>query len=123
MPQLTVENVLQTWVKEFYETDGDSLDSISILFDGYGEDENGEQDESKRCYAVFVHKDSLNEDFTFPEHDSFGNLVVHRPNEEGVYYVWTDAEGNLEDYSGPETNLDPVFIDTIAIALEEQFHV
>lgn len=122
MSQVTVENVLQTWVKEFYDTDGDSLDSIRILFDGYREDDNGNEDESQRCYAVFVHKDSLEEDFTFPEQESFGNLVVHQPQEQGVYYVWTDAEGNLDCYEGPVTDLDPNLIDNIVVTLEERWN-
>ena len=62
---------------------------VKIIFDGYGdledEDENGEYryteggNKNMESFAIFIHKDSLTEDFVFPEHDvyqfTFGGMI------------------------------------------------
>ena len=79
---------------------------IKIIFDGYGdledEDENGEYryieggNENMQSYAIFIHKDSAQEGFIFPEHESFsfsfGSMIQHRPAEEVCIYAWYDLE-------------------------------
>lgn len=79
---------------------------IKIIFDGYGdledEDENGEYryseggNKNMQSYAIFIHKDSAQEDFIFPEHESFsfsfGSMIQHRPAEEVCIYAWYDLE-------------------------------
>ena len=79
---------------------------IKIIFDGYGdledEDENGEYRYSEggnkkmQSYAIFIHKDSAQEGFIFPEHESFsfsfGSMIQHRPAEEVCIYAWYDLE-------------------------------
>jgi len=78
---------------------------VKIIFDGYGdledEDENGEYryteggNKNMQSYAIFIHKDTLTEDFVFPEHDvyqfTFGGMIQHRPAEEVCIYAWYDA--------------------------------
>ena len=79
---------------------------IKIIFDGYGdledEDENGEYryseggNKNMQSYAIFIHKDSAQEGFIFPEHESFsfsfGSMIQHRPAEEVGIYAWYDLE-------------------------------
>ena len=82
------------------------ISEIKIIFDGYGdledEDENGEYryeeggNKNMESYAIFIHKDSAQEDFVFPEHESFsftfGSMIQHRPAEEVCIYAWYDLE-------------------------------
>ena len=84
---------------------------LKIIFDGYGdledEDENGEYryeeggNKNMESYAIFIHKDSAQEDFVFPEHESFsftfGSMIQHRPAEEVCIYAWYDVENDNWD--------------------------
>ena len=84
---------------------------VKIIFDGYGdledEDENGEYryteggNKNMESFAIFIHKDSLTEDFIFPEHDvhqfTFGGMIQHRPAEEVCIYAWHDVEEDSWD--------------------------
>lgn len=84
------------------------IPEIKITFEGYGdletEDENGEYEyveggnTNMESYAIFIHKDSGQEDFQFPEHDvfafTFGRLIQHRPAEEVCIYAWYDVEND-----------------------------
>ncbi len=81
------------------------IPEVKIMFEGYGdledEDGNGEYrytengNKNMECYAVFIHKDALTEDFVFPEHEvyqfTFGGMIAHRPKEEVCLYVWYDV--------------------------------
>jgi len=96
------------------------LPEVKIIFDGYGdledEDEDGEYryteggNTNMESYAIFIHKDALVEDFIFPEHDSysftFGSMIQHRPAEEVCIYAWYDVENNLWDILPLEDRLD-----------------
>jgi hypothetical protein len=87
------------------------ISEIKIIFDGYGdledEDENGEYryeeggNKNMESYAIFIHKDSAQEDFVFPEHESFsftfGSMIQHRPAEEVCIYAWYDVENDTWD--------------------------
>lgn len=72
--------------KEIEDDDGNYVETI----------ENGNTD--MECYCIFVHKGSGQEDFEFPEHDSyaftFGSLIQHRPAEEVCIYAWYDVEND-----------------------------
>ena len=84
---------------------------VKIIFDGYGdledEDENGEYryteggNKNMQSFAIFIHKDSLTEDFVFPEHDvyqfTFGGMIQHRPAEEVCIYAWYDVKEDSWD--------------------------
>ncbi len=100
--------------------DVSSIPEVKIIFDGYGdledEDEDGEyrytEDGNKNMesYAIFIHKDSLAEDFIFPEHDvfgfTFGSMIQHRPAEEVCIYAWHDVVEDTWDILPLEDRLD-----------------
>ena len=69
-------------------------DELKVAFDGYGDD--GE-DKNSESYVIYIHKDSADEGFVFPEHDSNGLHVVHRPEEEAYVYAWYDKENDAID--------------------------
>ena len=80
------------------------LPEVKIIFDGHGdletEDEDGNYKYVERgntnmeSYAIFIHKDSGQEDFQFPEHDQTPWALIHRPDEEVCIYAWYDVENN-----------------------------
>jgi hypothetical protein len=71
---------IKNWVRDFINTmdsdpevgdrSGDEPLGVKIIFDGYGynEETNEEGDKNVMTFAVFVHKDSLNGE-EFPEHE------------------------------------------------------
>jgi hypothetical protein len=87
------------------------ISEIKIIFDGYGDlefyNENDEYryteggDINMESYAIFIHKDSAQEDFVFPEHENFsftfGSMIQHRPAEEVCIYAWYDVENDNWD--------------------------
>ena len=94
--------VIEGWVREFISTmdededlypgndSGDAPFGVKIIFDGFGdletEDENGEYvyeeggNKAMKSFAVFVHKNSLTEDFS--PHEQTPWALIHRPKEE-----------------------------------------
>ena len=80
------------------------IPEIKIIFDGYGaletKDENGDYDyiedgnKNMESYAIFIHKNSGQEHFEFPEHDMTPWALIHRPNEEVCIYAWYDVEND-----------------------------
>ena len=93
--------IVEGWVREFICTmdEGDDLEAgndsgdspfgVNIIFDGYGYDEetnteNGNKD--VMSFAVFVHKNSLTEEF--PPHEITPWALIHRPKEEVCMWVW-----------------------------------
>lgn len=102
--QTQAESILRSWAQQFHEC-GDFDDGIKIVHDGFLTDDDGNEDEDQPCYAIFVHRDSLSGQF--PEHDSHGGLVVHRPSEEVCFYVWLDLDsGQDQEINEPNTALD-----------------
>jgi hypothetical protein len=87
-----------------------NISEIKIIFDGYGdledEDENGEYryteggNKNMESYAIFIHKDSAQEGFEFPEHDTAWNMIIHRPKEEVCIYAWYDVENDYWEING-----------------------
>jgi hypothetical protein len=77
------------------------LPGIKIIFDGYGYNEQTGEPDNKNLelYALFVHKDSAKRHFVFPDHYteevSYGELIIHRPDEEVCISVWHDVERGL----------------------------
>lgn len=81
-----------------------AIPEIKVIFDGFGdkewEDENGEYQYEEggntdmESYAIFIHKDSAQEDFEFPEHDLTPWALIHRPKEEVCIYAWYDVEND-----------------------------
>ena len=71
-----------------------SLEEVKIIFDGYGYNEETNEDDNKNMesFAIFIHKDALAEGFVFPEHDMTPWALIHRPKEEVCVYAWHDVE-------------------------------
>ena len=88
----TFINTMNSDVKDGYakpgEDFGETPKGIKIIFDGYGYNEQTDQDDDLNMlsFAVFVHKNSLTE--YFPPHESNFNMIIHRPNEECYINVW-----------------------------------
>jgi hypothetical protein len=80
------------------------IPAVKIIFDGYGdledEDENGEYryteggNTNMESYALFIHKDSAQPDFVFPEHELSPWCLIHRPEEEVCIHIWYDVEND-----------------------------
>lgn len=70
------------------------IPELKIIFDGFAEDDNGEEDQSNESYALFIHKDALKKGFVFPKHESGGWTVIHRPDEEVCLSAWYNANEN-----------------------------
>lgn len=70
------------------------IPELKIIFDGFAEDDNGEEDQSNESYALFIHKDALKKGFVFPKHESGVWTVIHRPDEEVCLSAWYNANEN-----------------------------
>lgn len=126
------EEIVESWVREFYATmdedpevgdeSGDNPCGVKIIFDGYGEDDEGYPDCNSMSFAVFVHKDSLTGEF--PEHELTPWCLIHRPKEEVCIYVWYDCFEDemevipFEDSDG--TELDHEFVRKLINDIEER---
>ncbi len=77
--KLNYEDIVKSWVENFYQTmdysnpypgdrSGDEPNGVKIIFDGYGynEETNEDDDESVLIFNVFIHKESTN-DSEYPE--------------------------------------------------------
>ena len=120
---LDFEQVLGAWA-QVYDQCGDFPDEIKIMFDGYSEADEGdgvEEELRSRCYAVFVHKLSGTENFLFPEHDDAYGFVVHRPDEEVCFFVWLDADGQVEMVSDLENEEDEAWARDVIIAVQRRY--
>jgi hypothetical protein len=126
--------VIEGWVRDFMDTmdedddlfpgndSGDTPFGVKIIFDGFGlleyEDENGNYiseengDRNMVSFAVFVHKNSLTEEF--PPHELTPWALIHRPKEECCIYVWYDRQEDIMDVipfeDNNSTELDPSFV-------------
>jgi len=120
---LDFEQVLGAWA-QIYDECGDFPDEIKIMFDGYSEadEEDGVEEALRsRCYAVFVHKLSATENFVFPEHDDAHGLVVHRPDEEVCFFVWLDADGQVEMVSDLDNEEDEAWVREVIMAVQRRY--
>lgn len=123
--QLTYEEIIEIWLREFISTmdqhdlypgnrSGDELPGIKIIFDGYGynEETNEEDDLNVMRFAVFVHKDSLTGEF--PEHEKTPWALIHRPKDEvcisAIYDVPENQITVLPFEEEGSTELDHQFI-------------
>jgi hypothetical protein len=70
------------------------------MFDGFGDDGD---DESMASFALFVHKNSADNGFVFPEHDETPWAIVQRPEEEAIIYCWYNREEDDWEVLEPET--------------------
>ena len=101
--------IIEKWIRYFIKTmnanvidgcakqgedSGEAPTGIKIIFDGYGYNEktDSHDDINMISFAVFIHKNSLN-DF-FPEHETSFNMILHRPSDECCIYVWYNVKEN-----------------------------
>jgi hypothetical protein len=118
--------MIEEWVRYFYNTmDGEWFEpgddsgfspfGVKIIFDGYGYDEDTNEENSNpnmMSFAVFIHKNSLTEEF--PPHELTPWALIHRPKEEVCIWAWYDLENDgvevipFEDNNS--TELDHGFI-------------
>ncbi len=135
--------IVEGWVREFICTmdddehlypgndSGDAPFGVKIIFDGFGDletEEDGEYvyeeggNKSMKSFAVFVHKNSLTEEF--PPHEITPWALIHRPKEEVCIYVWYDENEDdveiipFEDNSS--TELDPEFVTELIFAIHKR---
>ena len=132
--------IIEKWVNDFRETleddpangnlrpgddSGDTIPGIKIIFDGYGEDDEGNPDLATESYAVFIHKDSLDIE-EFPEHEQTPWALVHRPKDEVCIWCWYDANTGDVDVipfeDNNSTELDPDYITTLIFELDEKYY-
>lgn len=131
--------IIEGWVREFIWTmdddehlypgndSGEAPAGVKIIFDGFGDLETEEEyieggNKTMKSFAVFVHKNSLTEDF--PPHDITPWALIHRPKEECCIYVWYDETTDdvevipFEDNSS--TELDPKFVTDLIFSINKR---
>lgn len=131
--------VIELWVRNFISTmdedeylspgndSGIAPAGVKIIFDGFGDLDNGEEyveagDKELKSFAVFVHKNSLHEEF--PEHEITPWALIHRPKEECCIYVWYDERQDsvevipFEDNNS--TELDVNFVTDLIFAIDKR---
>lgn len=131
--------VIEGWVRDFIETmdedeelypgneSGVAPPGVKIIFDGFGDLETDDEyveggNKSMKSFAVFVHKNSLTEEF--PPHELAPWALIHRPKEECCIYVWYDEDADdvevipFEDNNS--TELDPKFVTELIFKIDER---
>jgi hypothetical protein len=132
-------DIVEGWVREFISTmdedddlypgndSGDTPFGVKIIFDGFGDLETDEEyieggNKSLKSFAVFVHKNSLTEEF--PPHELTPWALIHRPKEEVCIYVWYDENDDsvevipFEDNNS--TELDHDFVNELIFAIQQR---
>lgn len=77
---------------------------IKIIFDGYGYNEETDEQDNRdhESYAIFIHKNSLDQEF--PEHDQTPWALIHRPKEEICFYAWHDVPNDSWEFVNIDNN-------------------
>ena len=100
--KITHEDIIEKWVRHWIDTRNDDNElkvgdesgeapfGVKIMFDGYGENDDGSENRYMWSFAVFVHKDSVTK--AFKPHDSNALAIIHRPKEECFITVWWQSE-------------------------------
>jgi hypothetical protein len=93
-----------------------SFPEVKIIFDGYGdleeETEDGEYiyveggNKDMQSFAIFIHKDALEPDFEFPEHETTPWALIHRTEEEVCLYAWYDVVENYWEFLNLEERVE-----------------
>jgi hypothetical protein len=105
---------------------------VKIIFDGYGDLDEEEYieagDKNMESYAIFIHKDSLQEDFEFPEHEMTPWCLIHRPKDEVCIYAWYNVEEDYWDIIPLEdrvydTAMNEDDVMKILLGLEKKYYV
>jgi hypothetical protein len=106
---------------------GDTPFGVKIIFDGFGYDEETDEENADRntqSFAIFIHKNSLTEEF--PPHEQTPWALIHRPKEEVCIYAWYDVNADLVDIipfeDNNSTELDPKFVTELIFKIQERDH-
>jgi hypothetical protein len=128
--------IVEGWVREFICTmddghlepgdeSGEAPFGVKIIFDGYGYDEETNEEnanENMIGLAVFIHKNSLTEEF--PPHDLTPWALIHRPKEEVCIWAWYDVENDQVDFipfeDNNSTELDHDFVTNLIFEIEKR---
>jgi len=131
--------IVQGWIREFICTmdedeylrpgneSGDSPFGVKIIFDGFGDLETEDEyieagNKSMKSFAVFVHENSLTEEF--PPHEQTPWALIHRPKEEVCIWVWYDE--NTDDVEvipfedNNSTELDHKLVTDLIFAINQR---
>jgi len=100
--QVVSESASEQIAEEEFEQGSDvsKYPQLKVMFDGFGDDGD---DESMASFALFVHKNSADNGFVFPEHEETPSAIVQRPDEEAIIYCWYNREEEDWDILEPET--------------------
>ena len=136
--------IIEGWIREFISTmdedeylrpgndSGEAPAGVKIIFDGFGdletEDENGEYvyeeggNKEMKSFAVFIHKNSLTEDF--PPHEQTPWALIHRPKEEVCIWAWYDENTDDVDIipfeDNNSTQLDHKLVTDLIFAIHKR---
>jgi hypothetical protein len=131
--------IVEGWVRDFIDTmdheddlypgneSGDTPFGVKIIFDGFGYNEETDEENADRntqSFAIFIHKNSLTEEF--PPHEQTPWALIHRPKEEVCIYAWYDVNADLVDIipfeDNNSTELDPKFVTELIFKIQERDH-
>jgi len=98
--EMLLKHLESMWRDPDYLQIGENISDtpeIKIIFDGYADLETEDEyieggDKNLESYAIFIHKDSGQEGFQFPEHELTPWALIHRPKEEVCIYAWYNVE-------------------------------
>lgn len=76
-----------------YGEDISLFKELKIAFDGYSENEE-DLTHNSRSYVTYIHSNSLDASFVFPEHEKTIIGVIHRTGKEVHIFSWFDLERN-----------------------------
>lgn len=136
--------VIESWIRRFISTmdedrdlypgndSGDAPFGVKIIFDGFGDklwiDDNGDcqyasgGDMKWKSFTVFVHKNSLTDEFVPHEMRYFA--LLHRPKEEVCIYAWYNEETDTVDVIPFEDNysteLDTQFVVDLIFSIHQR---
>ena len=127
--------IVEGWVRDFIATmdegilepgddSGDTPYGVKIIFDGYGynEETDEENDLNTMSFAVFVHKNSLTEEF--PPHDLTPWALIHRPKEEVCIWCWYDENADQVEVipfeENNSTELDHKFVSNLIFEIQRR---
>jgi hypothetical protein len=131
--------IVEGWIREFICTmdedeylspgneSGDSPFGVKIIFDGFGDLETEDEyiesgDKNMKSFAVFVHKNSLTEEF--PPHEQTPWALIHRPREEVCIWVWYDENADYVEVipfeDNNSTELDHEFVTDLIFAIHQR---
>jgi hypothetical protein len=123
-------DIVESWVWLFIDTmesgylrlgnaSGIAPKGIKIIFDGYGEKEDGSENINILTFAIFVHKDSLKKNF--PPHETNSLTIIHRPKEEICFSAFYDLDTDSITVNEPENiKLDEKFFSKLIFDIDKR---